>query len=169
MGATVMWYFKLPVFIPCFSKPCLKLLICEEVKSKGRLRRERHIVCTCFFCSTMFYPHSYVSELCEKTHIFFARIVMPAKKPHVDTATLTKKSFMGWPLGVWRSCTTMQAEKLLLSTYSASKEKDPAVTEKSVYIFAYLHLQYKSCILVRKFNHSRRNNCGCFKPLWVIL
>lgn len=90
-----MGCFKLLVSIPCFSKLCLKLLICEEVKSKGRLRRKSHIVCISFFCSTMFYPHSYVSEECEKTHIFFAKIAVPAKKPptHVDTAMLIKKSF----------------------------------------------------------------------------
>lgn len=160
------------MFIPCFSKPCLKLLICEEVKSKGRLRRERHIVCTCFFCSTMFYPHSYVSEECEKTHIFFAKITMPAKRTHVDAAMLTKKSFTGWPLGVWRSCTTMQAEKLLLSTYSASKEKDPAATAKPVWICLHSYtcnINPASWAVMRKFYHGRRNNCGYFKPLWIIL
>lgn len=87
--------------VPCFSKPCLKLLICEEVKSKGRLRRERHIVCTCFFCSTMFYPHSYVSEEWEKTHIFFAKIAMPAKKTHVDTVCWQRRDLRAdlWVLG----------------------------------------------------------------------
>jgi len=81
----------------------------------------------------MFYPHSYVSEECEKSHIL-CQNSYASQKPHVDTATLTKGSFVGWPLGAWGSCTTMQAEKLL-STHSTSVAKDPDATAKPAWIY----------------------------------
>lgn len=135
-----MWYFKLHVSIPCFDKPCLKLLICEEVKGKGRLRRKSHNVYTWFFCSAMLYPHSYVSEDCEKTHIFFAKIAMPAKKKKT-TNKQTKNMWteLCWQRRALNRLTSGSLEKLHnyvgRKTSSASKEKDPAATAKPVLIY----------------------------------
>lgn len=116
------------------------------------------------------------TQLCQwrvrkNSHILCQNSYASQKNP-CGHSMLTKKRFTGWPLGAGGSCTSMHAEKLLLSTYSISKEKDPADTTKPLWIYLHSYTCNISPVfwaMVRKFNHGRRNSCGYFKPLWILL
>lgn len=64
----------------------------------------------------------------------------------------------------------MQAEKLLLSTYSASVAKDPVATAKPAWMYYRSYIcNISSCAdLVqwpRERNYGRKKSCGHVKPL----